>query len=225
VRTSSGAFVARAGNKNEFVGNFMLQGNKSGTAGVRVYEMDHVIANNYIDNARTYPILLGSGDCYTCSFSHAQTQRARVVHNSVVNLNTQPIAMGFGTHTLPPKDCVVANNLLTGSGAQMIEHIYTPINMTYSRNIAWPTAGTLGISATQAQWWVTNPLLTVVDGLQKLSAGSPAIDYANALFYPFVTDDMDGQPRSTPDTGADESSPGGVLRRPLTTADVGPNAP
>ena len=79
VRTSSGAFVARAGNKNEFIGNFMLQGNKSGTAGVRVYEMDHVIANNYIDNARTYPILLGSGDCYTCSFSHAQTQRARVV--------------------------------------------------------------------------------------------------------------------------------------------------
>jgi hypothetical protein len=58
-----------------------------------------------------------------------------------------------------------------------------------------------------------------------LSASSPAIGYANALYYAFITDDMDGHDRSDPDTGADEYSTGGVLRRPLTTADVGVNAP
>ena len=225
VRTSNGGIVARAGNKGQIYGNFILQGQKSGGAGVRVYEMDHRIFNNYIDGARTYPILLGSGDCYTCSFSHAQTQRALVVHNTVVNMNNEPIAMGFGTHTLAPKDCVVANNILTGSAPQMIQHIYTPINMTYSNNVAWPTAGSLGISATPGQWWVTNPQLTLVDGLLKLSSASPAVGYANALFYSWVTDDMDGQTRDDPDSGADEVSAGGVVRRPLTTADVGPNAP
>jgi poly(beta-D-mannuronate) lyase len=36
---------------------------------------------------------------------------------------------------------------------------------------------------------------------------------------------MDGQARSDPDTGADEFSTATVTHRPLTTADVGPNAP
>jgi hypothetical protein len=38
---------------------------------------------------------------------------------------------------------------------------------------------------------------------------------------------MQGQPRDKPDIGADEWSmaPEGKLRRPLTPADVGPDAP
>jgi hypothetical protein len=45
-------------------------------------------------------------------------------------------------------------------------------------------------------------------------------------FYPFVTDDMDGQTRAgSRDIGADEFSGATTLRRPGATADVGTNAP
>jgi hypothetical protein len=57
-------------------------------------------------------------------------------------------------------------------------------------------------------------------------AGILTLIAANGSFYSFVTDDMDGQPRSgSRDIGADEFSGATILRRPLTTADVGPNVP
>jgi hypothetical protein len=44
--------------------------------------------------------------------------------------------------------------------------------------------------------------------------------------FPFVTDDMDGQPRTAPyDVGADERASTAVLQRPLTPAVVGPDSP
>ena len=77
----------RAGNKNEIYGNFMFQGGKSGAGGIKFFEKDHKIYNNYIDNTSEYPILFGYGDAYTASnFSHAQVFRAIVVNNTVVNL-------------------------------------------------------------------------------------------------------------------------------------------
>jgi hypothetical protein len=57
-------------------------------------------------------------------------------------------------------------------------------------------------------------------------ASVPAVNAAYGSFYPFVTDDMDGQARAgSRDIGADESSGATILRRPLTTADASPNAP
>ena len=58
--------------------------------------------------------------------------------------------------------------------------------------------------------------------LQKLSSGSPAIGAANTSYFSYVTDDMDGQSRSSPDIGADEFSTGSISRTPLGTSDVGP---
>ena len=60
--------------------------------------------------------------------------------------------------------------------------------------------------------------------LQKLVPGSPAVDAAVGS-YVYVTDDMDGQSRAAKDVGADEYSTQGVIRRPLTASDVGPDAP
>ncbi|WP_197043649.1 hypothetical protein [Saccharothrix sp. NRRL B-16314] len=52
----------------------------------------------------------------------------------------------------------------------------------------------------------------------------PAIDTATTG-YAFVTDDMDGQARAgAVDVGADEHSAAAVTRRPLGSADVGPNS-
>jgi len=52
---------------------------------------------------------------------------------------------------------------------------------------------------------------------------SPAIDAAAGSFL-FVTDDIDGQPRSKPDLGAQERADG-AGKDPLTAPDVGPDAP
>ncbi|MFC8124184.1 hypothetical protein [Streptomyces sp. NPDC057302] len=60
--------------------------------------------------------------------------------------------------------------------------------------------------------------------MSRLSAGSPAIGRAT-LGSPAVTDDIDGHPRGgTRDIGADEYATTAPPRRPLTAADVGPNA-
>ena len=222
VRTSSGGFVSRAGNKNQIYGNFSLQGGKG--HGIRIHEMDHVVYNNYIENTSDYPMNIASGHSYSdSSFSHAQVKRAKVAHNTIVNINTRPVIFGWGnsgTRTLPPTDSVFANNVLQGSAA--LTAFPNPGNMVFSNNIY---DGNLGASRPQSEFWNTNPMLSRVGELLKLTSGSPAIGYANLSFYPFITDDQDGQPRSDPDAGADEFATGGILRRPLTTADVGPNAP
>jgi hypothetical protein len=71
-----------------------------------------------------------------------------------------------------------------------------------------------------------NPLLSRDSfGVFRLLSTSPAIN-TSVGSYPEVTIDLDGQTRSgTKDVGADEFSTATVNRRPLTTANVGPNAP
>ena len=92
----------------------------------------------------------------------------------------------------------------------------------YSNNIV---NGNLGASFRSSQFRLTGPLFVTTGGILKLTSGSPVINAANATFDPFVTDDADGQTRSSPDIGADEFSSATAVRRPLTTADVGPAAP
>jgi poly(beta-D-mannuronate) lyase len=71
-----------------------------------------------------------------------------------------------------------------------------------------------------------NPLLSQDSfSIFRLQSTSPAINTAVGS-YPEVTIDLDGHTRSgTKDVGADEFSTAPVIRRPLTTANVGPNAP
>jgi hypothetical protein len=57
-----------------------------------------------------------------------------------------------------------------------------------------------------------------------ITADSKAVDAAMGS-YPFVMDDVNGQPRSKPDVGADEWSMTPALYGPLTPKDVGPDAP
>jgi hypothetical protein len=71
---------------------------------------------------------------------------------------------------------------------------------------------------------VVDPGLERMGDVLSIAAGSPAVDAA-AGSYPFVTDDVHGQPRSKPDVGADEWSSSPPQRRVLTAADVGPDAP
>ncbi|PYX88879.1 MAG: hypothetical protein DMG67_16315 [Acidobacteria bacterium] len=177
--------------------------------------MNHVVYNNYIENVNQYPIMLENGDPYNSStFAHARVVDAHIAYNTVVN-GAREVLIGHSSRTLPPTGMIFANNVI--SGTNFVDS--GSVNSTYSQNISFP------VNPGRAGFTVVDPRLTTVNGIQKLSAGSPAIGFANANFFPFVTDDMDGQARDgAPDAGADEFSSAPITRRPLTTADVGPTA-
>jgi poly(beta-D-mannuronate) lyase len=225
VLTSGGQFSLRAGNNSFVYGNFVKAGGKSGSGGVKVYEKNHTVFNNYIENTDQYPILIGAGDSYTSStFAHAQVFNAWIINNTVVAAGNRPVIMGHGsTDNLPPTNVVFANNIIQGSASQLYDERIAPAGSSvYSANIVW-SSGT-GVPSTG--FTVTDPKLTTVNNLSKLSSTSPAIGLANTSYAAFLDDDMDGQARdSDPDTGADEFSSAPTTRVPLTTADVGPNGP
>ena len=217
VTNSSAVFSLRAGNSDSVYGNFFLCGGSGG--GIKMCERDHKIFNNYIENSDTssYPLMLESGNLYNVAFSHAEVVRAEIVHNTVVNPGRQVLFAHSGS--LPVVDFVFANNLITGSGTLYSEDV-TSVNPMRSQNII------SGYTPGQSGFLVENPQLTGVSP-QRLSASSPAINAANTNYYSYVTDDMDGQPRTLPrDIGADEyySSASFIARAPLTTNSVGPNS-
>ena len=91
---------------------------------------------------------------------------------------------------------------------------------TWESNIAFGAA--LGISARSGLLQVDPELELGDDGLWRLSANSFAIDNGTAISS--ITTDMDGQARiGLIDIGADEFSTAAIVRKPLTTDDVGPN--
>jgi poly(beta-D-mannuronate) lyase len=222
VRTCAGMFSLRAGNASMVYGNFMFQGGKSGAGGIKIYEKDHAVFNNYIDNASEYPILVGAGDKYNGgSFAHAQVFRAKILNNTVVNLGNRPVIIGHGsTDLLPPTDMIFANNIIQGTAATLFDERVAPVGSSvYSSNIASGGSGYPG------GFTVTNPNLTTVNGMRKLSSTSPAINAGNESVASLVVEDMDGQDRNDLDIGADEFSSAPIEIAPLTTADVGPSAP
>ena len=170
-RRNGGTLTLRAGRKSEIYGNFFFGG-----GGIRAYEDDHKIWNNYIE---TGTALRADGD----GGGHAPLRRAIIVHNTFL-----------GGVTITGSGHTIANNIGGGGGMG---------------NLSQDAAG-----------------LVRKGELLAITATSAAVDKAAGTF-PFLTDDMEGQPRDKPDIGADEwsSAPALTLRRPLTPADVGPDAP
>ncbi|UUZ81058.1 polysaccharide lyase 6 family protein [Paenibacillus sp. P26] len=226
---NKGQVTARHGHANSYYGNYFFRtGDKAGVGGLRIYANDQKIYNNYFENiSGTIHIDGGDYDAgpdgknYTSDVltKHWRVYRAQVVHNTIVN-SSSGIVVGK-SYTYAPVDSIVADNLVVGSGGPLYSEVKTS-NTVFSGNIGY--GGTLD-NVTRSTYEIreADPRFVTVDGLQKLSAASPAID-AGVGTYPFVTDDMDGQPRAASDVGADEFSAAPGFRRPLTAADVGPNA-
>ncbi len=233
-RSSQGTLSLRHGNRTTVEGNFFLGEGKAGTGGIRVYGDDHIIFNNYFSELTgtrwDAPITLTNGD-YDGGSSlskHFRINRAIITYNTLVN-NTHNIEIGFnnnGSYSKPPRDVVMANNLVWGKTNELIKEMTAPVNMTWSSNLMYPDSiATLGRTATAGQITVADPLMQYSDSLWQLTDNSAAIGMA-INDYPYVATDMQGQPRdANPDVGADEYSNATPLRRPLTAADVGPGAP
>jgi poly(beta-D-mannuronate) lyase len=217
-RASNGEITLRHGNRTQVYGNFMFADGLASARGIRVCGSQHRIYNNYIEGITASSAINleggdqdgGPGDIP--GTAHFRVYNAQVVNNTIVN--SRGIDIGGG-HQFAPKDCRVANNLVQNPmGAGIVATLGE--NVTYEGNMATAGPGPNGT--------VADPKLVKMDGAFRIAAGSPAIDKAVGS-YDFVKDDMDGQPRAKADVGADEMAPGAPMRRPLTEADVGPDAP
>jgi poly(beta-D-mannuronate) lyase len=220
IRRSRGYISLRAGRGNRIYGNYILGEGKAGTGGIRVFEDDHVIYNNYVDTEET-PFVMSNGD--PPGGAHAAVERVTVVYNTFVAHGAQ-VKVGGAGHAVPPSASVFSNNLLFGADKVMLEA--NPADVTYRGNIAFRTTpGSIGVDKPSDQFRVVNPRLTSAGGVLRPSASSPVVDAGTGMFS-FVTDDVDGRARDLAlDVGAFEASSPAARRAPLTAADVGPDAP
>ncbi len=220
VTNSAGVFSLRAGNHSSVYGNYFLCGGTGG--GVKLSERDHRVFNNYIQNtdASNYPLMLEGGNLYNAGFSHAQVVRAQIVHNTIVNAGRTVLFAHSGG--LPVTDTVLANNLITTpAGGTIYSESATSVNCLFSSNLC-----AVGNNPNQTGFLYASQPFVTNNGLAKLAGTGPAIGAADGNYYPYVTEDIDGQPRTLPrDLGADEYAAGAFIARPpLTTNAVGPGS-
>jgi hypothetical protein len=202
MQSVNGEICSRHGNRNQIYGNYIIGGSR----GMRIYGADHRIYNNYLATS-SLGIWIESGAATATDEpgkEHYAVYRTWVFNNTLIGRSIQ---LG-GSKAYQPKDCRVANNLVVGAGIDN------------------------GGTGTVSEGNITgmNPL-TMQDGVQRLvsnAAGAAAIGKAvNSAFY-MIKDDIQGQarPAGAIDVGADQASSDPVtIRGPLTTADVGPEAP
>jgi poly(beta-D-mannuronate) lyase len=122
-----GALTLRHGNRCTVDGNFFLGNQVRLTGGVRVIGEDHQVINNYFSGLRgddyRAALTLMEGIRESESSGYLQVKRARVAFNTFVD-NRQTFNLGFGTgrpgQVMPPVDCVVANNVVSGGRSPLI---------------------------------------------------------------------------------------------------------
>ena len=220
-----GALTLRHGNRCMVEGNFFLGNRNSEAGGVRVIGEEHTIFNNYFSGLwgssmkSALPIMNGVPDSPLDRY--LQVKKAVVVFNTFVDCR-YPFILGSGSdseRTLPPQDCVIANNVVQG-GSRLITQEDAPVNLLWEGNIM--QGSSLGIPQPACILLADPRLSQAADGLWRPDSSS-LVRGAAAGSYPFVTADMDGQARVAPlDAGADQISAEPVQRRPLTPADVMP---
>ena len=225
VRNSKGCLVFRHGNGTTLQGNFVLASN----CGIRVYGNDHRIFNNYLAGLTGTAVTVGSGtepDHYEGEPSETRTgydasERVRFTHNTLVD-NASHVS--GEDRAFAPREWTFANNLIRGdAGTHVSVARDAPVNFDWRGNVLWGAAAAGDIPA--GAFTRVDPQLVMEGGLFRLRPGSALIDAASGS-EPDVVNDMDGQARTgARDVGADEYSTAPVTVRPLTSADVGPNAP
>ena len=221
-----GSLTLRHGKFAEVYNNYFLGNEKSKTGGVRIIDEDHKVYNNYFQDLRgtgyRSAITMMNGVLNSPLNRYFQVKRAEVINNTLVNCDS-PFLIGAGADsekTLPPTDCIIANNVAT-SRYVLIDYDDDPVNMLYEKNIM--DGSSLGIEEQDGILEADPELEQSEDLLWRLSATSPAIDSGSSS-YSYVLDDFDGQVRDASiDIGADEVSNEPIIRGPLTSEDVGPS--
>ncbi len=222
----AGQLTLRHGNGCRVEGNYFLGDGIPESSGVRVIGEDHIVVNNYFENLRGtgFRAALGmmSGVPNSPLNRYFQVQRALIAFNTFVGCRENfVIGLNASDTSLPPVDCVIANNIVKGSHSPIIEYDRAPTNLHYEGNIVHGAA--LGIPQPTGIE-IVDPLLSqATDGLMRPTSNSPAIDSAKGS-YPDITIDLDGheRPANSKDIGADETSSSPQVFQPLGASHVGP---
>lgn len=228
-RESEGTLTLRHGNDTLVEGNFFLGQGQNNSGAIRVIGERQTIVNNYIanvDDRAGGAISISAGVPNSALNQYFQVKDALIAHNTIVNTSSYMMTfddgLGSSGRTLLAEDVTVANNLFRSNGPTIFEGSEGS-NWTWEGNIAF--GGSLGPKTGGSGITVTDPDLQLnADGLWRLSSTSPAINASVGDYSSLFTDDMDGQPRiGVFDVGADEYSVASIFRKPLETADVGPD--
>ncbi len=220
-----GTLTLRHGNRCTVEGNYFFCGKKENSGGIRIIGEDHKVINNYIEDSYGSSFKSGitimNGVPNSPLNRYFQVKRAIVANNTVVNSRFS-ILIGAGKNSelsLPPLDCILANNIFYSTTSPLVSFEDIPINMLWSGNLFF--GASIGMTL-PAENYNFNPLLVKGnDNLFRLSKNSPAIDKANpSLIY--STQDFDGQKRSISDIGADEFSAEPITIKPVGPKDTGP---
>lgn len=223
---SEGTLTLRHGNWAKVYGNFFIGNHLNDTGGVRVIGEDHLIYNNYFQDLAgssfraALPIMNGVPNSPLNRYF--QVKRAKILFNTFVNCN-KTIILGAGAdneRTLPPEDCLIANNTVK-TYTSIISEEDQPINLVWEGNIMHGSS--LGITQPAGINFTDPMLILASDSLWRPDTQSPVIGAAAGTYANIITD-MDGQSRLDPkDVGADQVSPDPVILRPLKAEDVWPN--
>ncbi|WP_395358526.1 polysaccharide lyase 6 family protein [Streptomyces sp. YH02] len=225
IRDSLGGIVLRHGNRTLVDGNHLIGGEE----GVRIYGNDHVIVNNYLAGLTGRAMVIGSGterdhlpgESAEARRGNDAPDRVLIAHNTLLD-NAGGALSGESHRPHEPRDITIADNLLVGQTGSLVE-MATTVRFTWQSNILFGAAADGNIPA--GGFVRADPrLVRGSDGVHRLSSTSRAIGAATLSPAP-VTHDIDGHARgSVRDVGADEYTTAAPIRRPLTPADVGPNA-
>jgi hypothetical protein len=219
--SASGELTLRHGNDCVVHSNFFIN-----SAGLRFFGDDHQIYSNYFEGCDP-GIQIGNGDGEVADgaplTSHDRPDRVRVSFNTLIN-NNRSVIMSGRTNGLGATALVFSNNIIQTDSGNILTLDGPAPNARFEGNIVFGAAPNDDMPTSGARR--VNPLLSRDSfGVFRLLSTSPAIN-TSVGSYPEVTIDLDGQSRSgSKDVGADEFSTAPVIRRPLTTANVGPNAP
>ncbi|MEU0691276.1 polysaccharide lyase 6 family protein [Streptomyces uncialis] len=223
LRDCAGGIVLRHGNGTLVHGNHLV----GGTEGIRLYGNDHKVFNNHLTGLSGRAFVIGSGTARDHLPGEPPAQqrgndacdRALITHNTLVR-NARTLVGENRAHE--PRDVVLSNNILVADSGTLVA-LGQNTGFTWQANVLWGQAADGTIPSTG--FARTDPRLQQgADGVFRLSSSSPAIGAAVPT-TPAVTDDFDGHPRgSSRDIGSDQYATAAPLRRPLTAADVGPNA-
>ncbi len=224
-KNCQGTLTLRHGNRCIVEGNYFFCGKKTDSGGIRIIGEDHKVINNYIDDSygTSYKagITIMNGVPNSPLNRYFQVKRAVVANNTVVNARMS-LNVGAGKDSelsLPPLDCIIANNIFYSSQSPLVTFTDTPISMTWSGNVF--SGAAIGMTLPPDNYNFNPQMIKGSDNIYRLQAGSLAIDKAN-VNYNYVATDFDGQTRIVNDIGADEFSNDPITIRPVSSKDVGP---
>ena len=262
---SYGSLVLRSGRRNVVQGNYFF-GNARPiglagdgvtavyTGGIRIYGVDHVVVNNYMEGLNgtrwDAPITLTQGDVIdngsnTNLTSHHRAERVMIANNTLVN-NVNGIQIGYmngtgtSTYNKPLLGVTLANNIVTGNTNSLVEIIDNAsiTGVTFTNNLMFPvspailsTGTTTVIPANNVNPTLAADAATSTAAYTNFKATATTPSYLNPTYTNItqvspVTDDIDGQTRTSPNSnvGADFYSTATVKNIPMTVATVGPYA-